>query len=360
MKLKYLPVLDGLRGCAFTLVFLAHAGLEKVVPGGLGVTIFFFLSGYLITTLLRKEWAETGHVSLRAFYLRRAYRILPPLYLALLVGWILDAAHVPTHQASWGGLLSVLFYFYNYAALIHPLHDGMPAGLSVVWSLMIEEHFYLLFPFVYLLWLKRRMSPRTIVTILVWVCAAVLLWRCVLVYVLHTSLDSLFSWTYAATDARFDSILWGCILAIGANPWCGDRNSFLERYCGKLALGSLGLFLLTLVIREPHFRQTLRYTLQGMALIPLFYYIVSNAERWQTTWLAWRPLRWIGWVSYTMYLFHFLVLQILHAYLRWNGVVLGFCAAILSGVIGEGVRRLIETPLRRMKKRQHLEVAVNN
>jgi len=79
----HFPSLDGLRGVSFMLVFLAHAGLEHRVPGGFGVTTFFFLSGFLITSLMRIEARSAGTVSLRHFYLRRVFRILPPFYLVL-------------------------------------------------------------------------------------------------------------------------------------------------------------------------------------------------------------------------------------------------------------------------------------
>src|SRR5579859_1735740 len=235
MRLKYLPSLDGIRACAFALVFVAHSGLEHAVPGGLGVTIFFFLSGYLITTLLRVEWLNTGNISLRGFYTRRAIRILPPLYLVMAIGWLLDWFQIPTHEATNYGLFSILFYFYNYAVLAHPgAANIIPEGLNVVWSLMIEEHFYLVFPFVFLLVRKRNLSRTFFVTLLTSGCVAALAWRYVLVYHFHTSLDSVFSWTYAATDARFDSILWGCILAVGVNPWCGETHPFLEAHRGRL------------------------------------------------------------------------------------------------------------------------------
>ena len=77
----YIPSLDGIRAIAFLFVFIAHAGLDKIVPGGFGVTIFFFLSGYLITSILRLEASRTHKISLRKFYLRRAFRILPPMYI---------------------------------------------------------------------------------------------------------------------------------------------------------------------------------------------------------------------------------------------------------------------------------------
>src|ERR1700678_4363550 len=80
---NHIPSLDGLRALSFLLVFGAHAGLGKVIPGGFGVSVFFFLTGYLITTLLSKE-LQSKAINLRHFYLRRVFRILPPFYLILL------------------------------------------------------------------------------------------------------------------------------------------------------------------------------------------------------------------------------------------------------------------------------------
>ena len=90
----HIPSLDGLRAVSFSIVFFAHAGLEKWVPGGFGVTVFVFLSGYLITTLMRMEFEKTGTVSLRKFYLRRVLRILPPFYVVLLLATALTALGV--------------------------------------------------------------------------------------------------------------------------------------------------------------------------------------------------------------------------------------------------------------------------
>jgi len=87
----YIPSLDGIRACSVMVVFAAHAGLRGLIPGDFGVTVFFFLSGYLITTLLRMEHEQTGAISFRAFYLRRVLRIFPPFYLVLIVATLLTA-----------------------------------------------------------------------------------------------------------------------------------------------------------------------------------------------------------------------------------------------------------------------------
>src|SRR5258708_38738724 len=103
-KSLYIPSLDGIRAVSFMLVFLAHAGLEDKIPGGLGVTVFFFLSGYLITTLLRTEADQNGRISIRDFYIRRVLRIFPPFYLTILLGVLLHWTHLLSGPISGDGV----------------------------------------------------------------------------------------------------------------------------------------------------------------------------------------------------------------------------------------------------------------
>src|ERR1700744_3613314 len=142
----YVPSLDGIRAIAFLLVFVAHAGLKDIVPGGLGVTIFFFLSGYLITTLLRLEEDQTGTISLREFYIRRAIRILPPMYITLAVVFILShSGAMRTIPTLWSYVAAVLFGTGYFSMLLNGVRwEG--AGMETLWSLGVEEHFYLVFP----------------------------------------------------------------------------------------------------------------------------------------------------------------------------------------------------------------------
>src|SRR5277367_1367766 len=130
----YAPVLDGIRAVAFGLVFVAHVGFDRIVPGGFGVTVFFFLSGYLITTLLRLEAERTGTVSLRGFYIRRAFRILPPLYITIAFTLFLGAVHFLDSPGNWQACVSAILSSFNYFKLLAPQHGGMPTGLGVVWS----------------------------------------------------------------------------------------------------------------------------------------------------------------------------------------------------------------------------------
>jgi peptidoglycan/LPS O-acetylase OafA/YrhL len=347
---SYLPSLDGIRACAFLLVFFAHAGLDKVVPGGLGVTIFFFLSGYLITTLLRREFASTAEISIKHFYIRRSLRILPPMYLTLGLACFVVSFLPSMRSATWLGILSTLGYFYNYANLIHNDPARLPAGIGVIWSLMIEEHFYLVFPFAYSRLLRSCLTRYQQAALLGSLCLGALLWRCCLVLVLHTPVLTLPRWTYSATDARFDSILWGCILAIVWNPVFGDGSPRLNRNAGKLAGGGLLLLAATLMIRNPILRETARYSLQSIALLPIFYYCVAQPNAWMNRALQWPALRWIGWLSYSMYLIHEFLFELIEDRFHFGApvkTIAVFALAVLYALI---LRYLVEQPSRGLHK----------
>jgi peptidoglycan/LPS O-acetylase OafA/YrhL len=352
MRPQHLKCLDGIRAIAFLIVFISHAGLEDRIPGAFGVTIFFFLSGYLITSLLRMEWDRTERISLKSFYIRRACRILPPLYVVLALAVLLNLFGIPSRDVSISGLLSIFFYYSNYLTLLSPLHPGLPPGMGVLWSLMVEEHFYLIFPLLYLLLLRRSFSRTTQSIVLLSLCGAALAWRFILVYAFHTNLTAVPRWTLHATDARFDSILWGCILAIVANPWCEDTSPKLARHKGSFAIGGIVLLLLCFVIRDPHFRETLRYTLQGIGLFPVFYYLVASPNSWASRALAYQPLRWLGWVSYSMYLVHDFALFVSWKYFP-SHIVLGAIGAFAAcAVLSEVIRRGVENPFRTLAHRR--------
>ena len=348
MSKAYIPALDGIRAVAFLLVFAAHAGLDKIVPGGMGVTVFFFLSGFLITTLLRQEAAKTGTISFRNFYLRRAFRILPPMFVTVAVAYLLGAFGLLVYPGNLLGIVSAAAYFYNYAELFH-LRALLPTGCEVLWSLMVEEHFYFVFPLVYFLFLRRRIPPRTQAALLLGLCLAALLWRSTLVFLLHPAFLDAARWTYIASDARFDSILFGCVLAIRDNPWLNDASPTLRRFKGTFALTGLALILLSLLIREPHFRETLRYSLQGIALYVLFYYCLASTGQWQVRWLEWTPLRWLGWVSYSLYLIHLILLGIATHNFPGHPVAVAGAVFVLSLTYAWIMRHAVEEPSRRLR-----------
>ena len=181
----YIPSLDGMRAIAFFFVFLAHAQPFKVLPGGFGVTVFFFLSGYLITSLLRDEARKTGTVSLKGFYLRGVLRIFPPCYLTVIMVSALAAAGILHNRESYASLVSAFLYFSNYWNILG--WGNLPAGLGILWSLAVEEHYYLLFPLLYAWFVRRAMGRRHQAGILMVLCLAALAGRCYRSSVMHSS-----------------------------------------------------------------------------------------------------------------------------------------------------------------------------
>jgi peptidoglycan/LPS O-acetylase OafA/YrhL len=342
----HLPSLDGIRAVSFLLVFLAHAGLNDIVPGGFGVTVFFFLSGYLITTLLRIEFDTYKTISLRQFYLRRALRILPPFYLVLALSVLAASVGVLPDGFRGSAVATQALHFANYRIALHG-SAGMPAGTGVYWSLAVEEHFYLLFPMFFVALRRAKLSARSQVTFVWGICALVLVWRCVLVLALHSKSDR----TYMATDTRVDSILFGCALAIWGNPALDGLGKLSEStYKWILLPAGCAILIATFAYRAPIFRETLRYTLQGIALYPLF----VVAVRWPT-WGPFRlfnvrPIAFVGVLSYSLYLVHHVVLSALEPRVP-GGLFRGVLALALSGGLAWTSYKFVEKPCALLRKK---------
>lgn len=344
-----IPSLDGIRTIAVGLVFFAHSAHQTFLPGGLGVTIFFVLSGYLITTLMRIEHGQRGHISFRLFYLRRVLRLMPPLFVVVMLGLLLSKTGVIAGEFSLAGLLSVLFYFANYFIAAFNF-EGLPAGFGVMWSLAVEEHYYLFYPPLAAVLLRVGRIGLS-ASVLLGLCAAVLGWRFVL-FANGASENYLTS----ATDTRIDAILIGCLMALVRNPWLENapRSSRLQEWA--LIAVCLGALLASLVIRDETFRHTWRYTLQSLAIAPLIYLAVARADRWPFSWLNTRPMVYIGTVSYTIYLTHHVIILMVQRHLpgaAWPATTL--VALALTLLVAEAMRRTVEEPCARLRKRLHRE-----
>jgi peptidoglycan/LPS O-acetylase OafA/YrhL len=342
-----IPSLDGIRAASFMLVFLAHSGLENVVPGGLGVTTFFFLSGYLITTLMRQELAETGQVSFRQFYIRRALRILPPFYTVLLLSAALSTLGILDGPPQPGPLAAQLLHVANYWQVLHG-SGGEVAGTGVYWSLAVEEHFYLLFPAIFVLLHRGLRTPKARAAFLWTACGAILAWRCALVFGAGAVPDR----TYLASDTRFDSILFGCALALVGNPALDAQTPAARvRWLRVLLPASLGLMVASLLFRDPRFRETFRYSLQGIALYALFVCAVRNPQLGPFRLLNHPLIRRVGMLSYSLYLVHHVVLFAIRRSILVHPVFQSVIALAISLLVAEGMWRWIDKPCARLRKR---------
>lgn len=349
-----IPSLDGLRAIAVSLVFFAHSGLEAIVPGGLGVTIFFILSGYLITTLMRVEHHHNGDINFRNFYVRRFLRLMPPLVIVVAIAAVLGQLEIIDGKFTPAGLLSALFYFGNYHVIAHDFH-GLPAGIGVVWSLAIEEHYYLLYPPLAGLLLRAGNRPKA-VFMLSLLCAVVLAWRYWLA--LHGASAARI---IMATDTRVDAILIGCLMALWRNPWLDRRAAIRQNRAWLITSAALGVLAGTLLYRNELFRVTARYTLQSVAIAPLIYLAIANASRWPFRWLNARPLVYLGSISYTIYLSHHVILLGLAKHwpqLSWMSLTL--IGALLSLAIAAPMRKWVEQPCARLRQRLHTSSAARS
>ncbi|MFL6564040.1 MAG: acyltransferase family protein [Burkholderiales bacterium] len=348
-----IPSLDGIRAVAVMIVFIAHCGLQHIVPGGFGVTIFFFLSGYLITTLLRREYEQTGTISLRNFYLRRIYRIFPPLYLVLGLLIALHASGLVGGDMSAGAVLAQLLQVTNYYIASFPSVEAAPVVPFTVpfWSLAVEEHFYLLFPLTLLLLLRRKTN---VPLLLGGMCAVVLAWR----YVLAFTLGNPDHYIYHATDTRIDSLLYGCIMGLWLNPAL-DAAPRRVSTRGWIALCAAALVLLgvSFLYRSPVFRDTLRYTVQGIALFPLFWCAVRFHRAPVFAWLNTRPVRALGIISYTFYLSHYAAIQLAGKALDTHGVVRGVAGFVLATGFSAACYVLVERRFAVLRRRLHREAS---
>jgi peptidoglycan/LPS O-acetylase OafA/YrhL len=300
-----IPSLDGIRAVSVMLVVIAHSGFGHIVPGGLGVTIFFFLSGYLITSLLLIEYADTGSINIPHFIARRFFRLAPPLFIALTGAYLLAIAGILPGKVTLGGYFAQLFYFTNYYAEF--FNGKFPEGTGVLWSLAVEEHYYILYPTL-LLFLLSRFNSKAIFFSLVVVCAAVLAWRGILIVGYHVHSDR----TYTLTDTRIDSIIFGCIfayVAAGMSPSAARNGNDPLRLWAFI--GGLALLFVTLIIRNEVFRETIRYTLQGLALMPIFYFAISADKSLIYRVLNSRLLITVGIYSYSIYLIHYVIIGLL-------------------------------------------------
>lgn len=352
-----IPSLNGIRAISVLIVVSSHSGLGSIVPGGLGVTVFFFLSGYLITTLMTAEIEQTGSLDVLGFYARRFFRLMPPLLVTLAIAYGLVAGDILPGATTFGGLAAQLLYFANYYSLFFdPGNVTIPAGTGILWSLAVEEHYYLFYPLAMTTFFKADLSPRRIAVVLAIVCIAILIWRIELV--LHNSTEAR---TYYASDTRIDSIIYGALLALWRNPVSQPRRSMLLSEWMLLATG-FGLLLMSLVYRDAVFRETFRYSLQGIALLPIFYFSIRFHDNFLFRHLNSNLMIKIGIWSYAIYLIHYVLINALVANSPGlsNRPLLLFAVTLsLSCCYAAAIEQSVDPYFRRLRERFHRDRSEN-
>lgn len=284
---KYFPALDGLRAVCITLVILLHAqtGAFTQIPGWLGVDMFFVISGFLITTLLRREESVTGSIDMRAFYVRRFFRIVP-LYSLLLAFYIV---HSGFDHERWEQMRRVLPYYLTFmndfvASKIDATGDftGLNrAPFGATWSLGIEEKFYLLWPPLYFLWVPRR-------------------YRAFLLPVLIGSIALL---PFRMFRSYF-GLLVGCFLAIALTSKYGQR---IERaLAGIPSVAMVALTVVGFMLVNIDQRFVFAFDLIAVLLVG----VLAVGDNWLARTMSAKPMVWIGRRSYAMYLVQAIVMNV--------------------------------------------------
>lgn len=339
-KFQFIEELNGVRAIAVLIVFASHLGpLHNIVPGGLGVTIFFFLSGYLITSQLRVEAGRSGRIDLVGFYIRRTVRIFPPLYITLAVSaLLLSLGLLSVQRLDVGSVLSQLSFLSNYERLWGP-HAGLPG--PPLWSLAVEEHFYLIFPFVFVLALMR-LTPRNAAIVCAAACIVPLLAR-----IGHLAAGHDITLNYFFSHTRADSILAGSALALFKNP-AVDADGWRPSVW-QFGLG-IALILGAALVRNPIFAEVFRYTVQGAGLYIVFAFILTP-NRITSPILLMPWLRWIGQVSYSVYLFQIIAIKLVEKLLPGQHfVVIAVVAAAVTLAYAWLMNVVVEKRLHKLRR----------
>ncbi len=323
-SLRHTPALDGLRGVAIALVLAGHAGGLR--GGGLGVDLFFALSGFLITSLLVGEWATRGRVDRRAFYVRRARRLIPAL-VGVLIWFTLLGLISGNPQVLFQVLIGAT-YVSNVVQAVTP----QPELFSHLWSLAEEEQFYVLWPLALIWLLRRRVRPPRIVIGLVLV-AGVSIVESAALAADGSSLRRL----WFAPDTHAASIVLGCAAGM-AWAWQVWRVPAFVGYAGALTLAVV-VGVCSLDDRALYLGPLALFSAASAATVIA---IVENPASRLARALGHRVLRWLGKISYGLYLWH-LPLFVLAGPLVGSALAIG--AAVLS-------YRYVEQPILRRGRRR--------
>lgn len=345
--LGYRPALDGIRGLSILLILLVHASLFLVpeyagryVPGGfIAVDVFFVLSGFLITSILMHEWERRRSISLKRFYWRRALRLFPALWTVMIAHLVYTLVMHDPLRHELRGLAAIFLYLGNYS---WKFGAATPDALGQTWSLAVEEQFYLVWPLALIALIRRRNRRLAIAAfwslVLVAVVFRLVLWNVGVPWYL----------VYVQTPARFDTLMIGALLAYLLHiGWRLPRRISLY--------GAGGALFLAVVIATAHPEDGWMYN-GGYTLIALASGLVILASLDHRSVmgriLSVRPLRLLGRLSYSIYLWHVFVFIAVHRAVPTSSVPVRLLAGLgITALASAFSFYLVESPFLRRKAR---------
>ena len=354
--LDYLPGLEGLRAFAVLAVILFHLDIPGLFSSGfLGVDIFFTVSGFLITGQLIRQYQSSGTIAIGIFYLKRARRLLPAVLVLLMAcvliteWWVTDAA-----RRTRSDVVPALFYFSNWWQIFSEQSyfemSGRPALLQHLWSLAIEEQFYIVWP-VLLLLVLRHVGQRALFFI---AAALALLSSGWMIYlsVRHgypQALDP--SRIYLGTDTHTMGLFMGAALAAIWNPAASSASptkisATASDFLGLICFSALLWTMLFVTEYEPGLYRGGFFWIALLSTGLLF--AAAHKDGALQSWLSIQPLTWLGQRSYGLYLWHWPVFALLRPEFELpdNAWAQAAIRLSLTVLLTELSYRLIENPIR--------------
>ena len=360
--MRYQPGLDGLRAISVLAVLLYHAGFDWIPGGFFGVEVFFVVSGFLITSLLIEESGRSGTINLRSFWARRVRRLVPALMAVLLVVGLWNALWGNEFQRTqlrrdypWG-----IFYSANWGQIFSQAEyfSGAPTLLRHLWSLGVEEQWYIVWPLVFLLIARTRLKPRTRGALLIGVAALIMVGTAVAMALdWPRRFPNIFRWRiqdvdthnflYLSTFTRASGLVLGAGLAFVWQPWRSERiaaeRNRVATLFGLLAIASL---VLAFAIGKPQNDNTYFWVLPLVTLASacLITVVTQQGSGFLKRALGSAPLVAIGKRSYGLYLWSWPISVFCDAY---YGRISRFLLAMgITVVVSELSYRFVETPIR--------------
>ncbi|MFH4935772.1 acyltransferase family protein [Staphylococcus cohnii] len=348
---RYMPGLDGLRAIAVIGIIIYHLNKQWLTGGFLGVDTFFVISGYLITSLLLKEYEETGIINLKNFWVRRFKRLIPAVLTLVFVVVVATLVLKPEEIVNIKkDAIAAIFYFSNWwyiASDVNYFEQFAFMPLKHLWSLAIEEQFYIVFPILFIFLLLGLKKYRNVVLIF-WIISLISLLVMIIISQPHMS----HSRVYFGTDTRLQTMLLGVILAFLWPPFKLKKNPQKTLTHIIDGIGVFGIFILLLLFCKVNDNSDWIYN-GGFYLISAMTLFVIMSAVHPSGYFAkviGNPIFVIiGKRSYSLYLWHFPVISFVHSYYVAGQLpnYVYFLDIILTIILAELSYRYIETPFRK-------------